>query len=135
MSYDVYLRSEPCPHCQRKGYEPDLPDPTYNLTPIFDLALTGEPMPNTDVGEGAVVLLGAKTDRPRGLRILDGRKASDTAKQLSAAMHRLEDPDMRARFVALEPTNKWGTLPDALSVMRRLREAAVEFPDNVWEVH
>jgi hypothetical protein len=30
MSYDIYLRGDK---------EPDLPNPTYNLTPIFDLAL------------------------------------------------------------------------------------------------
>lgn len=46
MSYDIYLRSEPCDKCGRGGEEPELPNPTYNLTPIFDLALTGEPLPN-----------------------------------------------------------------------------------------
>ena len=74
MSYDIYLRKlpSPCPTC---GHEapapaPDLPDPTYNLTPIFDLALTGEPLPNSNVSEAAVVLLHQETDRPRGLRLL-----------------------------------------------------------------
>lgn len=135
MSYSVYLKSEPCAHCGRVGDEPDCPDPTYNLTPIFDLALTNEPLPNQEVGEVGVVLFGHKTDRPRGLRLLSGRKGRDTVSQLATALANLRDPLKRASFVALEPENKWGDLPGAASVIEQLLSLATEFPDNTWEVY
>jgi hypothetical protein len=135
MSYDIYLRGEKCDKCGHAPEEPDLPNPTYNLTPIFDLALTGEPLPNADVPEGHVVLLGAKTDRPRGLRLLSGRKASDTKAMLANALARLRDPAWHDRFVALEPSNKWGDLKGAVRVLEKLAIAADEYPGNVWEIH
>jgi hypothetical protein len=135
MSYDIYLRKTKCQTCGHVASGPDLPNPTYNLTSIFDLALTGEPLPNANVGEGAVVLLGAKTDRPRGLRILSGRLAADTMKQLSSAAHRLADPGLRAAFEDLAPSNGWGTVDNAIEVIDRLRTAAADFPEHTWEVH
>ena len=135
MSYSVYLRAPTCPTCGRGGIDPYCPDPTYNLTEIFDLAFTGEPMPNAGVSEGAVVLLGAKTDRPRGLRLLSGRSARETFGMFAAALHRMLDPSMRAAFVALEPSNGWGNLTGAIEVMQELRKLAEQHPDHVWEVH
>lgn len=137
MSYDIYLRSDPetCPTCGRRGFEPDLPDPTYNLTPIFDRALTGEDLPNPDVSECAVVLFRKETDRPRGLRLLSGRKAKDTADWLRKALAHVNDPANAATFCALEPENKWGTLEDAQYVFGKLIEAAAEYPEHKWEVH
>lgn len=134
MSYDVYLRSGPCAHCGCKGLEPDSLNPTYNLTPIFDLALTGEPMPNEDVGEVGVVLFGAKTDRPRGLRVLNGKGATETVPTIESALRRLRDPGLRETFIALEPDNKWGTLKDAVWVLENMRNSANDYPDNKWEI-
>lgn len=135
MSYDIYLRRPPCPTCGHLDAGPDLPDPTYNLTEIFDLALTGEPFPNPDVGEGAVVLFRTKTDRPRGLRMLSGRVASDTLVMIENAIRRMDDPAWTARFIALEPENKWGDFPGARRVMQMLFDAAKKHPDHVWEIH
>jgi hypothetical protein len=135
MSYDIYLRSKKCDTC---GHEPDgpeyLPNPTYNLTGIFDRALTGEPLPNPEVGEAAVVLFGKATDRPRGLRVLSGRKARDTAPWIAKALAHLKNPAEADAFRALEPENRWGTLKDAQWVMERLLEAAEQYPDHVWEI-
>ena len=110
MSYDIYLRKlpSPCPTC---GHEapapaPDLPDPTYNLTPIFDLALTGEPLPNSNVSEA----------------------------QIRVALEKLNDPAHRSAFRALEPSNGWGTTKDAIYVMERLLTAAMSYPDSTWEI-
>jgi hypothetical protein len=135
MSYDVYLRgdSETCPTCGRDAPGPeDGWHPTYNLTPIFDRALTGEELPNPDVGEISVVLFRTKTDRPRGLRLLDGRIAGDTAEWLEKALRHLKDPANEATFRALEPENKWGVLENAISVMGELAEAAREWPKHKW---
>lgn len=138
MSYDIYLRAtakkcETCGHIDNA--EPDLPEPTYNLTPIFDRALTGEDLPNLDISEGAVVLLGKKTDRPRGLRLLSGKHAKDTIGWLRKAVEHLNDPAQKAAFKALEPSNGWGDLEGAKKVMAKLLSAAEEYPENVWEVH
>jgi hypothetical protein len=137
LSYDIYLRGDPetCPTCGRRASEPDLPDPTYNLTPIFDRALTGEELPNQDVSEAMVVLFRKETDRPRGLRLLSGRKAKDTIEWLRKALAHMNDPANVATFRALEPENKWGTLEDARYVFGKLLEAAEEYPEHKWEVH
>lgn len=136
MSYEIYLSKPPCPTCGCCGPEPECPDPTYNLTPIFDLALTGEPLPNPDVGECEAVLFGTPTDRPRGLRVLNGRRAADTVEQLRMALVQLHDPGKHAAFRKLEPYNGWGTLKDAVLVLKRLLELASnpEYQDHVWDV-
>jgi hypothetical protein len=135
MSYDIYLRSKVCEHCGQSKPEPYLPEPTYNLTAIFDLALTGEALPNENVSEMEVVLFKKETDRPRGLRLLSGRKARDTIGLLTKALAHLRNPAERETFVSLEPPNKWGTLESAIEVMDRLLQAAMENPENTWEVH
>lgn len=136
MSYNIYLKPERCPTCNRASEdEPDLPDPTYNLTPIFDLAISGEPLPNPETPEVATVLFGAKTDRPRGLRLLNGRKAKDTVDDLNRALERMSDETLRDKFLSLEPPNKWGDLPGAIWVINKLKTAAEEYPDSKWEIH
>jgi hypothetical protein len=54
---------------------------------------------------------------------------------LENACKRLRDPEWNARFVALEPPNKWGTLKDAVWVMDKLLEAARDYRDLTWLVH
>lgn len=133
MSYDIDLL--PSEEDARDGDRgPNCPDPTYNLTPIFDLALTNEPLPNPEVPEAYVVLFRKPTDRPRGLRVLSGKRAEDTIAQLVLAIERLNDPNMRERFVELEPENKWGTVEDAVYVLERLRDLAIEYPNNTWSI-
>ena len=123
MSYDVYLRGERCATCGVHS-EPHLPDPTYNLTPIFDLALTDEPMP----------AVGEKPGRETGLRLLSGKKGAETVDRLRLALVRLSDPARAESFRALEPPNKWGTLEGAITVMTALRDAATEYPTHTWEI-
>jgi hypothetical protein len=135
MSYDIFLNGIPCDKCGHTPSGPELPNPTYNLSPIFDLALTGEKFPNEGIGEAAVVLLGVETDRPRGLRVLSGKKASETETVLSAAVVRMTDAANADTFKALEPENGWGDLPGAVEVMRGLLAAAREYPDHIWEIH
>lgn len=136
MSYDIYLSKPACPTCgHHERHRGDLPNPTYNLTQIFDLALTNEPFPNPEVGEGGVVLFREPTDRPRGLRVLSGRKASETYSQIHTALERLEDPKRLQEWRDLEPPNKWGTLETAIKVLQQLRTAAHDSPDFVWEIH
>lgn len=113
MSYDVYLRSPECEHCKRKGEEPCCPDPTYNLTPIFDLALTGEAC---------------------GLRALNGQKAKDTVRALKNAIERMSDPKLAERFKSLEPENGWGSLRGAIQVTEKLLGLAESYPTHVWEI-
>jgi hypothetical protein len=134
VSYTIELKSAACDKCGRHGTEPDLPDPTYNLTEIFDLALTGEPLPNASVSEFEVVLLNKPTDRPRGLRLLSGRKAKETEPQIQLACERLAARNVQDVFKQLEPPNGWGTLEDAKIVMHKLLEASREYPENTWNI-
>ncbi len=127
MSYDIYLRGD-------SGEHDSLPNPTYNLTEIFDHALTEENLPNPDITEMQVVLFREKTDRPRGLRLLSGKTGAETLEWIERAIRCLEDPKKRKTFLALQPSNGWGDLPGAIEVMRDLAEAAKDYPLSVWEI-
>lgn len=139
MSYDVYLNCPTCKHNPIEGI-----NPTYNLTPIFDFALTGEDCPNPDVAEGQSVVLKAKTDRPRGLRaktdrprglrVLNGRKAGDTLIMIDNALKRLRDPELRDKFDDMLPTNGWGSFDGAVSTFKEMRAMAEEYPNSIWEI-
>lgn len=137
MSYDAYLRSfdGKCSHCGQRPPEPEGFHPTYNLTPIFHLALTGEEMPNQDVPEVAVVLFGKKTDATRGLRVLNGKSGARTVDTLDLAIKRMEDPTMAERFAKLAPENGWGTVDGARETLEKMWRAALEYPEYIWRVH
>jgi hypothetical protein len=136
MSYDIDLlpAKERCDECGSRYPRPELPDPTYNLTPIFDFVLTGERLPNPAVSEMEAVLFRTKTDRPRGLRLLSGKRADETIPLLEAALVRAEAPEHRDTLTSLEPSNGWGDLPGAVRVLRKLLDAAREFPAHTWRV-
>lgn len=137
MSYNIDLVFDPpnCPTCGRLFHVGrNLPGPTYNLSNLFDLALTGESWPNPEVTEGQAVLFGTPTVRPRGLRVLSGKRTGETLASIELALARLHDLSRTAEFVALEPDNKWGTLPDAISVLEQLLEATRENPGATWRI-
>ena len=134
MSYDVYLRSEKCPTCGHYGPEPDKLGPTYNLTPIFHLALTGEDMPSPEVSEGEAVVLGKKVSKPRGLRVLDGITGAESIQILETAIRLLTNESMHHKFRSLEPENGWGDLPGAIRVISTMLDNAREFPKNTWSI-
>lgn len=117
MSYDIHLRPGPddaisCPTCKRPYDVPLLPDPTYNLAPIFRQAF----------------------QTPEGIEWLHGKTGEETAEALREAYDRMCDPALRAAFVALQPPNRWGDLPGAMGVMLTLRQAALDYPTYVWEI-
>jgi hypothetical protein len=135
MSYDIHLMGDKCPTCEHQPRKDDLGNPTYNLTPMFDFALTGKPMPKDEPPGGAVVLLRAKTRRPYGLRILSGRKAGETLPVILKALSRMDDLKLRGKFLALNPPNHWGDFDGAVNVMKNLRWAAEANPEMTWEIH
>jgi len=53
---------------------------------------------------------------------------------LMMALERLKSPELAGKLHALEPANRWGTVEDAIIVVRRMFEASREYPDNVWNV-
>lgn len=134
MSYDAYLMNRLCEACGPHDEAFHI-DPTYNLTPIFHLALTGEDMPSPEVSEASAVLFGKTTDGPRGLRVLTGKSGEESIRIIKRAQQRLADPKMHERFLALEPENKWGTMSDATEVFKRMLAAAIEWPEAIWKVH
>jgi hypothetical protein len=135
MSYSIGMSAPACPTCRRTGEEPScLPDPTYNLTGVFDLALTGEDLSSSEPSEYESVILGKKTSRPLGLRLLDGRTGADTEADLECALRHLEDSSLREKFESLLPPNGWGTLPDAVRILERLLLAARDYPHCTWRV-
>lgn len=134
MSYDIDLDGIPCPHCGKYSDAPECPNPTYNLTPIFHFALTGSDQPNPEINIFQEVILHQKTDSPRGLRILSGKKGRESIPMLETALHRLQLPENQGHLLSLEPENKWGTLSDAIYVIDKLKTLAMEYPDNVWRI-
>lgn len=134
MSYDIYLNSKPCPMCANVKKAGEGLHPTYNLTPIFDFAITGEPLPNRDTTEGQVVVLHAKTDRPRGLRILHEQTAADTIRPLENALARMKDPALHEEFRKLEPSNGWGSADGARKVLATMLGLARQHPEFVWSI-
>lgn len=123
MSYDIDLKP-PVPRCEHCGRDFETiigPDPTSNLTPIFHLALTGEP-------------LVAPTEAPTGLRVLNGRSAGATTEQIKQALARTQHPEWLGRLLDLEPPNRWGTLSDARAVLQMLLSLSALYPDHVWQI-
>ena len=118
MSYSIELKGPPCPTCGHTA-EPTLPNPTYALVHIFDLALAEDD---------------ATPDRPRGLRLLSGHDGASTVAQLREARSRLTDPVLEPRFRALESPNRWGTLEGARRVIDLLLAAAEKYPAHVWSI-
>jgi hypothetical protein len=135
MSYTIRLiPGPPCSACGRSDDTLEGPDPTYNLTEIFHLALIGEGMPNPEVSEYENKLLHVPTAGPRGLVFLSGMFAANTIAIIEAAIARLEDEGWQPRFKALEPDNGWGDLAGALRVMKVLLGLAKEYPLHVWDI-
>jgi len=134
MSYDIYLLGAPCSACGHEAEQPELPDPTYNLTRIFHLALTNEPMPSPEVGSMEEVVLGKPVNAPRGLCCLNGARAGDTTERLRAAIRNITNPARYAEFDVLKPSNGWGTLEGATEVLKELLDAAERYPDYVWDI-
>ena len=134
MSYTVRLIIESCGICGRQGEVHYGPDPTYNLTQIFDLALTGEDMPNPGVSEYESKLFKVPVDRSRGLEVLSGKVAKDTIASIELAIERMGDAAWRPRLKALEPDNGWGDLDGALRVMKKLLALAQEYPSYTWAI-
>ena len=135
MSYTVRLiPGPPCPSCGRSDDKIYGPDPTYNLTQIFDLALTGDDMPSPGVSEFENKMLNVPVDRPRGLEVLSRKTAKDTIASIGVAVGRLEDKEWKSRFKKLEPDNGWGDLDGALRVMKRLLALAQEYPSHTWDI-
>lgn len=122
MSYSVRLRGIKCPCCGATA-EPESLSPTGNLHQIFDLALTGEPLPTP-------------CNRPAGLHILAGKKAADTIQLLLVALGRFKVPEFQEAFRKLEEEggNGWGTSLGASYVLAKLVSMATDYPNNVWEV-
>ena len=135
MSYTTRLRP-PKPHCEACGsWIEDVtgPDPTYNLSPIFHLALTGETETANSIDEVRTVLFGPRLERPWGLRVLDEKTGRDSLELLTpAAWVRMADPALRPAFLKLQPENGWGTFEGAIKVILQMETLAKQFPGHVW---
>jgi len=115
VSYTIRLIGQKCETCGLVPEEPDLPDPTYNLAPIFAAVFP-------------------KQNDTAGLYGLSGKKASDTCEMLTLALERLSDPACEKSFRALEPLNGWDTLETAIEVIFELKNAAHQYPNHTWEI-
>lgn len=111
MSYRIRLRGEACQYCGCVAPNPDCPDPTYNLGPIFCAVLP-----------------------ENGLHELNGKMSVDTDAALRTALAAASDPKNRATLTSLEPKNKWGNLEDAIWVLGELVRLGTEYPRHRWEV-
>lgn len=124
MSYTIRLSGRACQYCGCVAPNPELPNPTYNLLPIFHLALTFDRQTPEEL---------------MGLHTLTGKAARDTVEKLRIALDRIRDPNLEAEFKELEPSfergvNGWGDKAGAEWVLGELLAAAIEYPNHVWEV-
>lgn len=124
MSYDLYMLN---PASEQTT---NTLNPTYNLSQIFDRALTGEDFPNPEVAEVGIVLLKTNTDRPRGLRILDGKTGAEAVPLLATALDRIDAN--WGEFKKLEPDNGWGSVGSAVYTLRTMLEESVANPTCTW---
>ena len=116
MSYSIRLY-ETCSTCGHR--EGDSTDPTYNMAPMFRLALTPK-----STGDG-----------PHGVKALHGRKGSETVEQLQAGLGALSDPANARKLAEMEEAcHGWGSIEGAKTVLRRLIQMAEAYPNAVWSV-
>lgn len=108
MSLDLYLTSERCESCERPGDEHASVNITYNLSPMWHAACPG--------GKNLVPIEG-----------LTGEQAAPIVADALAALR--EEPE---KFVALNPSNGWGSYPDLLDALTRIQQASESYPQAVW---
>ena len=112
MSWWVYAKGEPCPHCGRGD---DLwleKNVTYNVSPMFRLALEG-----------------VTEDGLWGLNKMPHEQA------LSALEHAIRYfIEHRERLEGLNPSNGWGSYSSALEDLRAFRRWLEDNPGAVLEV-
>lgn len=114
MSYDVYIVTPGCSTCGKTEDESHTGwNPTWNLSPMFPMALAGKPFSDEPDQES-----------PYGLRLLSGKLLSETVAALDLALYRMKiDPE---RYQALDAPNGWGVYADAISVFEGLRKLAAD---------
>lgn len=132
MSYTVHLNATKCESCGcMRPYPDSLPDPTYNLTPIFHFLLTGEKLEEpSELGD----FLSGSPCKLTGLRVLNGKKALDTIEVFGTALWRAAHPDNKALLLSLNPPNGWGDLEGAVECILKYMKAAMEYPHNFWDI-
>lgn len=117
MSYDVdFLVPNTEQHANEDGTVPAywsvclFSSVTWNLTPIFNAAF----------GHGL-----------KGFKGLTGAQALPI---LERGLAVLIDPDRRKELLALEPSNKWGTLAGAVRITREFIDACCEHLEHAIDV-
>lgn len=119
MSYDIWLELE--------GMRDDDPgNITYNVDPMFALAIDGDP--ETAVQNGADVVLHHKDP---ALKRFVGETASECLPALRRAVEAMEAAP--ADYEALNPPNGWGDYEGALEYLRRFVAACERSPSATVE--
>ena len=105
MSYDVWLEIDTGgehPHSLTECYSP-----TYNLGPMFRLALSGD-------------------EQGEGVPDWNGMFASELISKLREAIAAMEDDP--AKFKRLNPENGWGNYEGALNFLSEILRQCIQHP-------
>lgn len=120
MSYDIWLTGKLGGEREVHIEEPG--NITYNLDPMFALALDGDPQ--LGVQGGADVVFHRKNP---ALKRFIGKRAAEAVVALLAALEKMErEPD---RFRVLNPENGWGDYEGAVDYIRRFYVACQRYPE------
>lgn len=69
-----------------------------------------------------------------GLRGLDGELLADVEGQLLRAYRHISDPSNLNEYMALGPSNGWGSYLGAMQIIRELLESYTENPNGVIRI-
>jgi hypothetical protein len=125
MSFDIYLKAEACEHCGHGGGYVYSANITHNVNEIVERCLVAAGAPVSKV-EGS-----AYAERSWGR--LTGWKAREALPFVDLALVVAFDPSRAQEFMALEPSNGWGSLDSVRTVMREFCEAMTKWPNAVIE--
>ena len=111
MSYDFYMKFDPCQHCGRSDDHFGELNYTYNVWPMFRAAVDSSPKDEDD---------------RKGVYSLQGKTGKECVPLLTDAIERMENaPDIYKEW---NPPNGWGTYEGALRVLRTLLDWCIASP-------
>ncbi len=121
MSMDIWLEVDTGGDEPRRLDSDDPGNQTYNVDPMFALALDGDAAAGIQNGHDLLI-----ARKGPSLKRFEGLPAGDCVAELAAAVARMEATPESYR--ALNPANGWGSYEGALAYLQRFRDVCAANP-------